>query len=498
VTDLALLDSSRTRVGGVELGLARRARGELALVVRADELLPLEPFEGERVEVDGAPAVVGPASTVNAAALRTLAPWLRPQPLGPCSSVGLGDRLGLATPGHVRALRSTGAPLAPVFAQQSVRELDRIGRTPIEVLDAATWGVLLEGCQQPFGADADHVKSPEDIERFIECGYTQFTLDPGDHVRDDADTAPRAALDRALAGLPWDRLQDTPEGLRRRYRGRVIALADRSLTFSDEDAVRAAVKYGAALGQVAWLAEHLTDRLVPGAFEIEVSLDETATPTTAAQHAFVAAELTRLGVSWVGLAPRFVGEMQKGIDYRGDLDLFARELAVHAQIARALGPYKLSIHSGSDKFAIYPILATADVHLKTSGTSYLEALRVLSRSDPDLLRRVYGLALDRFDDDRAGYHLSLEIEALPPANGVADRQLPALLDNDDTRQVLHVTFGAVLAGELGAELRQRIIELHEEYARALEHHLARHLGPFRASADQRRRSHSPGEISPDS
>jgi tagaturonate epimerase len=497
---LELLDRSQVRVGAqLEIALARRAPGELVLVVRADDPRAIERFEGESSELDGASVLVGPAGAGNAAALRALAPWLVPQPLGPRRSVGLGDRLGLATPGHIRALRAAGrdaegvagaareinhrAGLAPIFAQQSVRELDRIGRTAMQVLDDATWGVVAEGWREPFGADADHVKSPQDIDRFLECGYTQFTLDPGDHVRDEVEAAPAGELDELLAALPWERLRDTPADMRRRHAGRTVALVDRSLTLTEEDATRAAVKYGAAIAQVALLAEHLAGRVAPGAYEIEVSLDEAATPTTAAQHAFVAHELGRLGVSWVGLAPRFVGEMQKGIDYRGDLDRFARELAEHAQIAQALGPYKLSIHSGSDKFSLYPIAASIDaaaVHLKTSGTSYLEALRVLSLHDPDLLRRIYALALNRFAADRASYHLSVDAGALPAPDALSNGRLPALLDGDGTRQVLHVTFGSVLGGELGTELRERITGLHEEYAVALERHFVRHLRPFAA------------------
>ena len=39
---------------------------------------------------------------------------------------------------------------------------------------------------------------------------------------------------------------------------------------------------------------------------------------------------------------------------------------------RAFGPYKRSLHSGSDKFSIYPTFAAATrgmLHLKTAGTS---------------------------------------------------------------------------------------------------------------------------------
>jgi tagaturonate epimerase len=478
VRGLETIERSKVRIGELQVALGWRDHGELALVVRGDEA---GEFEGERDSVDGEDVVVGPTSAGNATALRARAPWLVPRPLGVQGSVGLGDRLGLATPGHVRALRATGEPLAPIFAQQSVRELDRIGRTPGQVLDDATWGVVSEGWQEPFGADADHVKTPQDIDRFVDSGYTQFTLDPGDHVRDEAETASAPELEALLEALPWERLRDTSADMRGRYEGRSVELADSVLTLSGEDVSRAAAKYGAAIVQVASLAEHLAGRRAPSSYEIEVSLDEVQTPTSAAQHAFVALELARLGVPRVGLAPRFVGEMQKGIDYVGDLDLFAREFAVHAQIADALGPYKLSIHSGSDKFSIYPIIASlapGAVHLKTSGTSYLEALRVLSSADLDLFRRIYALALKRFAADRRSYHLSVDADALPAPASLRDDQLPVLLDDNASRQVLHVTFGSVLGGELGLELRERITELHEQYAAALERHLGNHLRPF--------------------
>ena len=180
-----------------------------------------------------------------------------------------------------------------------------------------------------------------------------------------------------------------------------------------------------------------------------------------------------LGVRWVSLAPRFVGSFEKGIDYRGDVDSLADDLAVHAAIARRLGPYKLSVHSGSDKFSAYPAIAEATagvLHLKTAGTSYLEALRAVALHDEALMARIYAFALERFAEDRATYHLSA---GEPRPGAPADLEAPAV------RQVLHVTFGPVLASELGDELRERLRgDLREPYAEALERHLGRHLAPF--------------------
>ncbi|NLB78668.1 MAG: hypothetical protein GX796_07440, partial [Clostridiaceae bacterium] len=105
--------------------------------------------------------------------------------------------------------------------------------------------------------------------------------------------------------------------------------------------------------------------------DYEISIDETATPTTPLQHFFVANELKRRGVEFKTMAPRFCGEFQKGVDYIGDLEQFEKEFSVHATIARHFG-YKISVHSGSDKFSVFPIIGkhTRGIfHVKTAGTN---------------------------------------------------------------------------------------------------------------------------------
>jgi hypothetical protein len=477
IRDLAVHPPSVVAVGDAELGLSR-AQGvpRLAVLAPADGGgLSLERFEGDRfAHGDRAVVVVGPAVSHNLDALRAALPWLVPRTLGLRTSAGLGDRLGLATPGHVRALRAVGpgAP-APVFAQQSIRELDRTGREPEEVLDAAAWGAFAEGWRDGFGADADHLKTPADVDRLVEAGYTFFTFDPGDHVDDRAEDAAPGELRPLFEELPWEQLEDTPGDLIRRRAG----LDEASL-------VRAAVKYGRAVAHACAMFRHLEAAAAGADFEVEVSIDETATPTTPAQHRYIALELRRLGVRWVSLAPRFVGRFEKGIDYIGDLNELEADFAAHGELARELGPYKLSLHSGSDKFSAYPAaMRQTDgmVHLKTAGTSYLAALRAVAALDPAWLRRVYALARDRFEEDRASYDLSARLERAPEPAEVADAELPALVDQADARQALHVTFGSVL-GE--PALRSRLMELLREnpdvYAAELEAHFVRHLEPFRA------------------
>jgi hypothetical protein len=475
-TGLSVYPRSVVEVDGVTYFMGREDSGK-RLGIQGDAA----GFEGVRQ----GEMTLCPLTAANAAALRERLPWLRPQPLGLQTSAGCGDRLGPATPGHLRALRQA-AGIAPILAQQSMRENARTGRTPQQVMDDALWGVFQEGWREPWGADADHLKTVEEIDLCVAAGYTFFTVDPGDHVDNEAHTAPLEVLKKKIHALPWDELDDSPEGLHARYLDHRVTLGEFVLEFDRMTLARAAAKYGRAIAHTARMARHLAGRAE--AWELEMSVDETETPTSAEEHYFVASELKRLGVHWVSLAPRYVGRFEKGVDYLGDpsagsrqvLAEFEAELAKHAAIARALGPYKLSIHSGSDKFSIYPIFARLTgglVHLKTAGTSYLEALRTVARVAPPLFREVVAYARARYPQDRATYHVSAEVSRVPPVGQMADSELPSLLDQFDTRQVLHVTFGSVL-DRLGPELLA-VLDSHEEahYA-ALERHFAQHLSPF--------------------
>ena len=468
--DLTMYPQSQVDEAGTTYFLARM-KGDKVLVV-----------EGEAAGFEGSPAgsrLLCPLSPGNAATLRQRLPWLRPQPLGLKRSVGCGDRLGLATPGHIRAVRQAGS-VAPILAQQSIRENARTGRTPQQVLDDAMWGVFQEGWQAPWGADADHLKTTGDVDSCVAAGYTFYTVDPGDHVDNEAHTAPADLLADKFAALPWARLDDTPEAMRQRYLDRDFEIEDLVLAFSETSLARAAAKYGTALGHAGLMFRHLAAAMGDRAFEFEVSVDETETPTSPLEHYFVASELRRLGVRWVSLAPRYVGRFEKGVDYIGDLGQLDAELAQHAAIARTMGPYKLSIHSGSDKFSVYPLFvrhAGELVHLKTAGTSYLEALRAIAQVDPGFFREILELARARYEEDRATYHVSAELGKVPPPDELADDELAGVLDQFDGREVLHVTFGSVL-DRYGDRLRETLDAHEEAHYAALEAHFQRHLAPF--------------------
>jgi hypothetical protein len=290
----------------------------------------------------GGVAQLYPCSAENAAALRARLPWLRPVALGVQTSFGFGDRIGSATPGHIQAMRTTGADatIAPIYAQQSVRENTRTGRTPQQVLDDAMWGIFQEGWRAPWGADADHVKAIGDLAPFVAAGYTFYTIDPSDYVDNDAQTDTLETLRAKVAGLPWDRLGASYAALRQRYCGTPFQLGRLTLEFGEGELPRALAKYGRAIAHTAAIASALTAQRGGTPYDVEMSVDETDTPTSIHEHFFIANELCARDIPLVSLAPRFVGKFQKGVDYMGDVALFETELAKHAAIMDHFDSYK--------------------------------------------------------------------------------------------------------------------------------------------------------------
>ena len=275
-------------------------------------------------------------------------------------------------------------------------------------------------------------------------------------------------------------------------RHRRYVFGDFSVEFNRKTLAVAAVKYGRAVAHTASMYRHLLEESggKPETFELEVSVDETDSPTTVAEHLYIASELKRLGVTWNSLAPRFPGRFEKGVDYQAEetetisdsLNALKQSFSAHASIARELGPYKLSLHSGSDKFLAYPLLSeTAGelVHLKTAGTSYLEALRVAAVKAPEFFREIHRFALRRYPEDKASYHVSADLKLAFDTTRMDDSQLLLVFDSLDDRQILHVTFGSVLnKPELKRELLQILDSFEEQYYDFLDVHFRKHLEPF--------------------
>ncbi len=380
-------------------------------------------------------------------------------PLGLSPSFGFGDRLGLATPGHIASVK--GTKFAPIFAQQSVRENTRTGRTPQQVMDDAKRAVDAVKWESAWGADADHLKTVDDIPPFIAAGYTFFTVDPGEHVDNGADTDSVDALKQKVASLNWDELSALYlSGNGEQAWGQ----------FDAESLMRATVKYGRAVAHAVSMFKRLSE--LKESFDFEVSVDETDSPTTPLEHFFIVNELTRKSVKFTSLAPRFIGRFEKGVDYIGDLNALDVELSKHAAVTAHFGSYKLSLHSGSDKFSVYPLVAKhwgERLHVKTAGTSYLEALRVLAKHEPDLFTKIYALGRERYETDKKTYHVSAELDKLPKTD-----DLPALLNDFHAREILHVTFGSALA-QYGVELKAALVRHDQAYFDDLKTHFDKHL-----------------------
>ena len=235
-------------------------------------------------------------------------------------------------------------------------------------------------------------------------------------------------------------------------------------------------------------------------------MDETDAPQTPPELLIILAALADEGIPAQTIAPKFTGRFNKGVDYVGDLAQFEQEfsddLAVIAHAVQAYGlpaNLKLSVHSGSDKFSLYPIIRRtlpkfgAGLHLKTAGTTWLEELIGLGEAGGDgleLAREIYAYALAHVDELCAPYASVIDIDRakLPSAatvNGWSGakfastlRHVPAHPDfNAHVRQLLHVSF------KLAAQAEPRYLDLLKAneaiVARQVTENIyARHLRPL--------------------
>ena len=416
----------------------------------------------------------------------------KPVALGLASSFGFGDRLGIATTGHLAALQKAGGSIKGIFAQQSIREMSRTNRNANEVMTAASEALAAINYGEVWGADADHLKTEADITYTADAGFVFFTIDPSGDVDQKADDYDGVTLEAKLSEI-----RDTVDWIGD-YTNKSIQIENGpEIKFDPTTVGLAAVKYGRAIARTIelgkFIEETATARNQP--FEIELSVDETDQPTSLAEHYIIADQCRKAGIKLISLAPRFIGEFEKGVDYKGNLAALEASLKDHAAIAKALGPYKLSLHSGSDKISIYNMFARACdgmFHVKTAGTSYLEAIRVIALQAPDVFREIVNFSRGRYDTDKATYHVSATLENTPDPDSISD---PKVLEREYLecwedvpagigftkrgRQILHCTFGSVLTDKKFGPLVHQIVREHAQtYADVLSEHFLRHLEPL--------------------
>ncbi|MEA3485671.1 MAG: tagaturonate epimerase family protein, partial [Candidatus Aerophobetes bacterium] len=430
--------SSIKSKGNNFFGMVRNSEKKFLAVVGALSLC--KKFEGEpldKLKVGGNELSVRIAyiNHYNLILLREIFPHLSPSVCGIRASFGTGDRLGIATPAHIQAFKDK--EIFPVLAQQSIRENSRTGRTLQQVLDDAIWGCFEAGHKGSFGADADHVKKIDDLRKAVDCGYTMFTVDPSEFVEDGLTRLSEEEKNRLYSSL-----QERKE-LERLYLGKIYLIGGKKLEFDEKSLREVVLTYFKAIKHTIGCYRFL-DEYKKGEFDFEVSVDETSTPTSPLAHIFIAQEFHRNKVNFQNLALRFVGEWQKGIDYIGDVYEFAEELSLHASITKVFGGYKLSLHSGSDKFSVYSTFSRKTeglFHIKTAGTSYLEAIKVIARKNPSLYREIHYFALKNFQKDKSSYYVTTDLSRIPEVDKLADDELETLFKKSDSRQLIHITYG---------------------------------------------------------
>lgn len=431
-------------------------------------------LDGETVEGFGK---VCPLSHENRLVLNKYFPYTVPRAFGTeVATMGLGDRLGIASPGHIETLRHR--KVKPILAQQSIRELTLTNRSMNDILDAAAFAVFQEGYKEGYGADGDHIKVDKDIEYALSLGISFLTLDCSDHIQNDVPRYSEAQVRDTFAQLP----QETRDHFNSYFLNQSFDVNGIEIKYDELSVMKNVLLYGEALNYTDHVYKtfiETSDR----AIDFELSIDETETVTSPDEHFFVASELTRRGVTMTSLAPRFCGEFQKGIDYIGELDQFETELREHALIAEYFG-YKLSIHSGSDKFSVFPIIGKYTkgvLHVKTAGTNWLEAVRVVANTNPDLYRRMHRYGDEHFEEALKYYHITPDLSTIPPLDNVSDEDLPSFMDNDAARQLIHVTYGILLTAKdeeghflFKDEFYRTLNENEDVYRHALIKHIGKH------------------------
>ena len=440
------------------------------LIVATGNLANL--FEGTSSNLDDLTYVIAETNHKNMSALRKLFPFTKPKPvLREKRSFGLGDRLGLAGEGHLKTMEKYDA--FPILAQQSMRELTLTNRTYEDVLDAASLAVFKMGFTRGFGADGDHLKTAKDIEYALSIGYSMITLDTSDYIRNDVNHMSNDEINAEISLN--DYYKDT-------YLDKSFNVGEFVISFDELSLKKSILIYNSSIDYSVEIYNKFFKN--NDDVDFELSIDETATPTELVQHFFIANELYSKGVKLATIAPRFQGEFQKGIDYIGDIKVFEDELKVHVAIAEHFG-YKLSIHSGSDKFSIFEIIGRetkGHFHVKTAGTNWLEAVKVVAVEDAKLYREIHKFALESFDDAKKLYHVTTNLGNIPSVDILKDSELVHLFDNNDARQLLHITYGHILTAKddngnslFGEKLFELWHEYSDTYAKLLENHIGKHL-----------------------
>lgn len=406
-------------------------------------------------------------------------------------SIGIGDRFGRQGKAQLRALmraRDAGVDIVPVW-NKSHREHTIVGTKPDAVRAEADAAVHELGWDRPYHVDADHI-GLGNVGAFIESSDV-FTLDVAEAIGKPAeDDAIQSFVDRY-----------------RGFAGKIeVEGIEQPLTISRDQIEHIAHTFLHAVQQAGRIYRHIAAAKGADSFVTEVSMDESDRPQTPGDMLFILAALADEGIPAQTIAPKFTGSFYKGIDYVGDIAAFEREFnADLAMIAYAVSAFdlppnlKLSVHSGSDKFSLYPVIARAlkrfdaGLHLKTAGTTWLEELIGLAADGGEGLavaKDIYAQAIGRYDELCGPYAnvININPDELPSPDSVETWDSAAFVESlrhnpdsadysPDLRQLLHVAYK--IAAEMGERYYAALDRCEQSVAANVTQNLYdRHLKPL--------------------
>ena len=403
----------------------------------------------------------------------------------------MGDRFahqGKAQLSAVILAREAGIPVYPAW-NKSNREHTIIGTKPADLRAEANAAVAALGWKEDYYVDADHI-SLATVDGFISASNF-FTIDVADFTGQLAELSAREAFVQKHSALRGDLA--------------IPGIAE-PVKVNEENLRATAAKFLLAMQEAGRIYRHLENKKGRDNFVVEVSVDETDRPQSPLELLLILAMLADEHVPVQTIAPKFTGRFNKGVDYVGDLARFEKEfdedLAVVRFAVKTFGlpeTLKLSVHSGSDKFSLYPILNRlikkhgAGLHVKTAGTTWLEEVIGLAEAGGDglaMVREIYARAYPRGDELIKPYApvVDIDLAKLPLPEEVekwtgekyaaALRHDAAHLDyNPHFRQFLHVSFK--VAAELGPRYLQALRDYEPVIARNVTQNLwKRHLRPI--------------------
>lgn len=369
-------------------------------------------------------------------------------------SMGLGDRFGHQGGAQLKAIieaSNKGVEITPVW-NKSNREHMIIGTQPDDVRNEADQVTKAAKFKKPYYVDADHINL-DTVDRFINASDF-FTIDVASYI---GKKASNEEIKSFVSGAKKYSGDLKIPGIKK-----PLMVTEQLITTIAEKYLFAAIK--------AWeIYRKIEKSKGKENFVTEVSMDEVPNPQTPVELFFILKMLGEENIPVQTIAPKFSGRFNKGVDYVGDPDKFAEEFESDLMVIDyAIKEFnlpdnlKMSVHSGSDKFSIYPLIGSIikkhdkGIHLKTAGTTWLEEVIGLAASGGkalDFVKEIYYKSLEKTEELCAPYAdvIDINISGLPQKAEVAKwsskkmsdalRHVPGNKDyNPNMRQLIHVAY----------------------------------------------------------